>query len=51
MTSLFIYERLYRSDKMPGVEFVIAMRTRMRKDLREAGRDIKVIGRKLKSKL
>lgn len=51
MTSLFIYERLYRSDKMPGVEFVIAMRTRMRKELREAGRDIKVIGRKLKSKL
>ena len=51
MTSLFIYERLYRSDKMPGVEFVIAMRARMRKDLREAGRDIKVIGRKLKSKL
>lgn len=51
MTSLFIYERLYRSDKMPGVEFVIAMHTRMRKDLREAGRDIKVIGRKLKSKL
>lgn len=51
MTSLLIYERLYRSDKMPGVEFVIAMRTRMRKDLREAGRDIKVIGRKLKSKL
>lgn len=51
MTSLFIYERLYRSDKMPGVEFVIAMRARMRKELREAGRDIKVIGRKLKSKL
>ena len=51
MTSLFIYERLYRSDKMPGVEFVISMRTRMRKELREAGRDIKVIGRKLKSKL
>lgn len=51
MTSLFIYERLYRSDKMPGVEFVIAMRTRMRKDLREAQRDLKVIGRKLKSKL
>lgn len=51
MTSLLIYERLYRSDKMPGVEFVIAMRTRMRKDLREAGRDIKVIGRKIKSKL
>lgn len=51
MTSLFIYERLYRSDKMPGVEFVITMRARMRKELREAGRDIKVIGRKLKSKL
>lgn len=51
MTSLFIYERLYRSDKMPGVEFVIAMRARMRKELREAGRDIKVIGSKLKSKL
>lgn len=51
MTSLFIYERLYRSDKMPGVEFVIAMRARMRKELREAGRDLKVIGRKIKSKL
>lgn len=51
MTSLFIYERLYRSDKMPGVEFVITMRARMRKELREAGRDIKVIGRKIKSKL
>lgn len=51
MTSLFIYERLYRSDKMPGVEFVIAMRTRMRKDLRKSQRDLKVIGRKIKSKL
>ena len=51
MTSLFIYERLYRSDKMPGVEFVIAMRARMRKELREAGRDIKVIGRKIKNRL
>ena len=51
MTSLFIYERLYRSEKMPGVEFVIAMRTRMRKDLREAQRDLKVMSRKIKSRL
>ena len=41
MLSLFIYERMYRSDKMPGVEFVLAMRTRARKNLREMSRDIK----------
>ena len=51
MTSLFIYERLYRSDKMPGVEFVIAMRTRMRKEMREVERDLKVVRRKIRSKL
>ena len=51
MTSLFIYERLYRSDKMPGVEFVIAMRTRARKNLREVERDLKIVRRKIKSKL
>ncbi|MBQ9386341.1 MAG: ABC transporter permease [Bacteroidaceae bacterium] len=41
MLSLFIYERMYRSDKMPGVEFVLAMRTHARKNLREMSRDIK----------
>ena len=41
MTSLFIYERLYRSDKMPGVEFVLAMRTRARRNVRVAVRDIR----------
>ena len=51
MTSLFIYERLYRSDKMPGAEFVNAMRSRMYKELREAQIDLKVMRRKLKSKL
>ena len=51
MTSLFIYERLYRSDKMPGADFANAMRARMYKELREAEIDLKVIRRKLKSKL
>lgn len=51
MTSLFIYERLYRSDKMPGVEFVMAMRTRMRRDIRVAARDIKEARQELKEKL
>jgi ABC-2 type transport system permease protein len=51
MTSLFIYERLYRSDKMPGAEFVNAMRSRMYKELREAQIDLKVMRRKIKSKL
>ena len=41
MTSLFIYERLYRSDKMPGVEFVLAMRARARRNVRVAVRDIR----------
>ena len=38
MLSLFIYERMYRSDKMPGAEFVIAMRTRARRKIRVAAR-------------
>ena len=50
MTSLFIYERLYRSDKMPGVEFVLALRTRARKNLREAGRELMEVGRDFKAK-
>lgn len=41
MTSLFIYERLYRSDKMPGVDFVLAMRARARRNVRVAVRDIR----------
>ena len=56
MTSLLIYERLYRSDKMPGMEFVMAMRNRMRKDLRkveqelkhEIQRELKAVGRNYK---
>ena len=51
MTALFIYERLYRSEKMPGVEFVMAMRTRMRRDIRVAARDIKEARQELKEKL
>jgi ABC-2 type transport system permease protein len=51
MLSLVIYERLYRSDKMPGVEFVIAMRTRTRRNLRVMARDIKEAGQELKDKL
>ena len=51
MLSLFIYERLYRSDKMPGAEFVLNMRTRMRKNLRVAVRDIRETGQELKEKL
>ena len=51
MLSLFIYERMYRSDKMPGAEFVMSMRTRMRKNLRVAVRDIKEAGQELKEKL
>ena len=43
MTSLFIYERLYRSDKMPGVEFVLAMRAKVRKDIRVVRRDLKEV--------
>ena len=41
MISLFIYERLYRSDKMPGIEFVLAMRARARRNVRVAIRDIR----------
>ena len=44
MLSLFIYERMYRSDKMPGVEFVIAMRARARRNIRVAARDIREAG-------
>ena len=44
MLSLFIYERMYRSDKMPGVEFVLAMRTRVRKDLRERRKSVLTTG-------
>ncbi len=51
MLSLFIYERMYRSDKMPGVEFVIAMHTRTRRNLRVMARDIKEAGQELKDKL
>ena len=51
MTALFIYERLYRSDKMPGVEFVIAMRTRARKNLREAYRDLKEARTEIREKI
>lgn len=51
MLSLFIYERLYRSEKMPGVEFVLSMRTRVRKDLREVQRDLKELKQKIESKL
>ena len=50
MLSLFIYERLYRSDKMPGAEFVLNMRTRMRKNLRVAVRDVKEVREDLKEK-
>lgn len=51
MLSLFIYERLYRSEKMPGVEFVISMRTRMRKDLRIAARDLREAREDIKEKI
>ena len=44
MLSLIIYERMYRSDKMPGVEFVIAMRARARRNIRVAARDIREAG-------
>jgi len=44
MLSLFIYERMYRSDKMPGAEFVIAMRARTRRNIRVAVRDIREAG-------
>ena len=51
MLSLFIYERMYRSDKMPGAEFVLNMRTRVRRDIRRAARDIKETGQEIKEKL
>ena len=51
MLSLLIFERMYRSDKMPGAEFVIAMRTRMRKNLRVARRDIKGVRARVESNL
>ena len=50
MLSLLIYERLYRSDKMPGAEFVLSIRSRMRKDIRVAVRDIKEAREELKEK-
>ena len=51
MLSLLIFERMYRSDKMPGAEFVIAMRTRMRKNLRVARRDLKGVRARVESNL
>lgn len=51
MLSLLIFERMYRSDKMPGAEFVIAMRTRMRKNLRVAKRDLKGVRARVESNL
>ena len=51
MLSLLIYERLYRSDKMPGTEFVLAMRTRARRNIRVAARDIKETRQEIKAKL
>ena len=51
MLSLFIYERMYRSDKMPGSEFVLAMRTRARRNIRVAARDIKETRQEIKAKL
>lgn len=51
MLSLFIYERMYRSDKMPGTEFVLAMRTRARRNIRVAARDIKETRQEIKAKL
>ena len=50
MLSLFIYERMYRSDKMPGSEIVLAMRARARKGVRVAVRDLKGTGANLKEK-
>lgn len=41
MTSLIIYERMYRSDKMPGAEFVISVRSKVRKNIRVAKREVK----------
>ena len=51
MLSLLIFERMYRSDKMPGAEFVITMRTRMRKNLRVAKRDLKGVRARVESNL
>lgn len=51
MLSLFIYERMYRSDKMPGAEFVLAMRARARRNIRVVTRDIKETRQELKAKL
>ncbi len=51
MLSLFIYERMYRSDKMPGAEFVLAMRTRARRNIRVVTRDIKETRQEIKAKL
>lgn len=50
MLSLFIYERLYRSDKMPGAEFILNIRTHVRKNLRVAVRDFEEVRQDLKEK-
>ena len=50
MLSLLIYERLYRSDKMPGAEFILNIRTQVRKNLRVAVRDVEEVRQDLKEK-
>jgi ABC-2 type transport system permease protein len=50
MLSLLIYERLYRSDKMPGAEFILNIRTHVRKNLRVAVRDVEEVRQDLKEK-
>jgi ABC-2 type transport system permease protein len=50
MLSLLIYERLYRSDKMPGAEFILNIRTHVRKNLRVAVRDVEEVRQDLKVK-
>ena len=42
---------MYRSDKMPGAEFVLAMRIRARRNIRVAARDIKETRQEIKAKL
>lgn len=50
MLSLLIYERLYRSDKMPGAEFILNIRTHVRKNLRVVVRDVEEVRQDLKEK-
>lgn len=50
MLSLIIYERMYRSDKMPGAEFVLAMRARARRKVRVTARDLRVAHERLKER-